>query len=86
MVLLWSHHLLLFLFLSGENQVRIKTLNDSRLGKSRSAKTKFWVRGSVYPLERYLMRGSILLSPELGLYNELGTWEQIGQRSNSLLG
>ena len=40
-VLLWSHHLLLFLFLNGENQVRTKNPNDSSMEKKRSAKTRF---------------------------------------------
>ena len=32
-VLLWSRHLLLFLFLNGENQVRTKNPNDSSMEK-----------------------------------------------------
>ena len=32
-VLLWSRHLLLFLFLNGENQVRTKNPNDSSMKK-----------------------------------------------------
>ena len=46
-VLLWSRHLLLFLFLNGENQVRTKNPNDSSMEKKRSAKTRFlgpWIR------------------------------------------
>ena len=33
-VLLWSRHLLLFLFLNGENQVRTKNPNDSSIKKA----------------------------------------------------
>ena len=40
-VLLLSRHLLLFLFLNGENQVRTKNPNDSSMEKKRSAKTRF---------------------------------------------
>ena len=47
-VLLWSRHLLLFLFLSGENQVRTKNPNDSGMEKSGLRKLDFWVRGSDY--------------------------------------
>ena len=47
-VLLWSRHLLLFLFLSGENQVRTKNPNDSSMEKSGLRKLDFWVRGSDY--------------------------------------
>ena len=67
-VLLWSCHLLLFLFLSGENQVRTKNPNDSSMEKSGLRKLDFWVRGSDYLSGRYFIRGSTLLGPELGLY------------------
>ena len=54
-VLLWSRHLLLFLFLSGENQVRTKNPNDSSMKKKGMRKLDFWVRGSDYLLGRYLI-------------------------------
>ena len=54
-VLLWSRHLLLFLFLSGENQVRTKNPNDSSMEKSGLRKLDFWVRGSDYLSGRYLI-------------------------------
>ena len=47
-VLLWSRHLLLFLFLSGENKVRTKNPNDSSMEKNGLRKLDFWVRGSDY--------------------------------------
>ena len=51
-VLLWSRHLLLFLFLSGENQVRTKNPNDSSMEKKkkRSAKTRFLGPGIRLPI------------------------------------
>ena len=54
-VLLWSRHLLLFLFLSGENQVRTKNPNDSSMEKSSLRKLDFWVRGSDYLSGRYFI-------------------------------
>ena len=54
-VLLWSRHLLLFLFLSGENQVRTKNLNDSSMEKSGLRKLDFWVRGLDYLSGRYFI-------------------------------
>ena len=54
-VLLWSRHLLLFLFLSGENQVRTKNPNDSSMEKSSPRKLDFWVRGSDYLSGRYFI-------------------------------
>ena len=54
-VFLWSRHLLLFLFLSGENQVRTKNPNDSSMEKSGLRKLDFWVRGSDYLSERYFI-------------------------------
>ena len=49
-VLLWSRHLLLFLFLSGENQVRTKNPNDSSMEKKRSVKTRFLGPGIRLPI------------------------------------
>ena len=49
-VLLWSRHLLLFLFLNGENQVRTKNPNDSSMEKKRSAKTRFLGPGIRLPI------------------------------------
>ena len=49
-VLLWSRHLLLFLFLNGENQVRTKNPNDSSMEKKRSAKTRFLGSGIRLPI------------------------------------
>ena len=49
-VLLWSRHLLLFLFLKGENQVRTKNPNDSSMEKKRSAKTRFLGPGIRLPI------------------------------------
>ena len=40
-VLLWSRHLLFFLFLNGENQVRTKNPNDSSMEKSGLRKLDF---------------------------------------------
>ena len=55
-VLLWSRHLLLSLFLNGENQVRTKNPNDSSMEKkSGLRKLNFWVRGSDYLSGRYLI-------------------------------
>ena len=54
-VFLWSRHLLLFLFLSGENQVRTKNPNDSSMEKSGLRKLDFWVRGSDYLSGRYFI-------------------------------
>ena len=54
-VLLWSRHLLLFLFLNGENQVRTKNPNDSSMEKSGLRKLDFWVRGSDYLSGRYFI-------------------------------
>ena len=54
-VFLWSRHLLLFLFLSEENQVRTKNPNDSSMEKSGLRKLDFWVRGSDYLSGRYLI-------------------------------
>ena len=54
-VFLWSRHLLLFLFLSGENQVRTKNPNDSSMEKSGLRKPDFWVQGSDYLSGRYLI-------------------------------
>ena len=54
-VLIWSRHLLLFLFLSGENQVRTKNPNDSSMEKSGLRKLDFWVRGSDYLSGRYFI-------------------------------
>ena len=53
-VLLWSRHLLLSLFLNGENQVRTKNPNDSSMEKKRSAKTKFLGPGSSLPIRKVL--------------------------------
>ena len=54
-VLLWSRHLLLSLFLNGENQVRTKTPNDSSMEKKkRSAKTKFLGPGIRLPIRKVL--------------------------------
>ena len=48
-IFLWSRHLLLFLFLSEENQVRTKkNPNDSSMEKSGLQKLDFWVRESDY--------------------------------------
>ena len=49
-VLLWSRHLLLFLFLNRENQVRTKNPNDSSMEKKRSAKTRFLGPGIRLPI------------------------------------
>ena len=49
-VLLRSRHLLLFLFLNGENQVRTKNPNDSSMEKKRSAKTRFLGPGIRLPI------------------------------------
>ena len=49
-VLLWSRHLLLFLFLNGENQVRTKNPNDSSMEKKRFAKTRFLGPGIRLPI------------------------------------
>ena len=49
-ILLWSRHLLLFLFLNGENQVRTKNPNDSSMEKKRSAKTRFLGPGIRLPI------------------------------------
>ena len=49
-VLLWSRHLLLFLFLNGEKQVRTKNPNDSSMEKKRSAKTRFLDLGIRLPI------------------------------------
>ena len=49
-VFLWSRHLLLFLFLNGENQVRTKNPNDSNMEKKRSAKTRFLGPGIRLPI------------------------------------
>ena len=49
-VLLWSRHLLLFLFLNRENQVRTKNPNDSSMKKKRSAKTRFLGPGIRLPI------------------------------------
>ena len=49
-VLLWSRHLLLFLFLNGENQVRKKNRNDSSMEKKRSTKTRFLGSGIRLPI------------------------------------
>ena len=49
-VLLWSRHLLLFLFLNGENQVRTKNPNDSSMEKKQSAKTRFLGLGIRLPI------------------------------------
>ena len=54
-VLLWSRHLLLFLFLCVENQVRTKNPNDSSMEKNGMRKLDFWVRGSDYLSGRYLI-------------------------------
>ena len=43
-------HLLLFLFLNGENQVRTKNPNDSSMEKKRSAKTRFLGPGIKLPI------------------------------------
>ena len=53
-VLLWSRHLLLSLFLNGENQVRTKKPNDSSMEKKRSAKTKFLGPGIRLPIRKVL--------------------------------
>ena len=53
-VLLWSRHLLLSLFLNGENQVRTKNPNDSSMEKKRSAKTKFLGSGIRLPIRKVL--------------------------------
>ena len=53
-VLLWSRHLLLSLFLNGENQVRTKNPNDSSMEKKRSAKTKFLGPGIRLPIRKVL--------------------------------
>ena len=45
-----SRHLLLFLFLNGENQVRTKNSNDSSMEKKRSAKTRFLGPGIRLPI------------------------------------
>ena len=49
-VFLWSCHLLLFLFLNGENQVRTKNPNDSSMEKKRSVKTRFLGPGIRLPI------------------------------------
>ena len=49
-ILLWSRHLLLSLFLNGENQVTTKNPNDSSMEKKRSAKTKFQGPGIRLPI------------------------------------
>ena len=53
-VLLWSRHLLLSLFLNGENQVRTKNPNDSSMEKKRYAKTKFLGPGIRLPIRKVL--------------------------------
>ena len=53
-VLLWSRHLLLSLFLNGENQVRTKNPNDSSMEIKRSAKTKFLGPGIRLPIRKVL--------------------------------
>ena len=53
-VLLWSRHLLLSLFLNGENQVRTKNPNDSSMEKKRSTKTKFLGPGIRLPIRKVL--------------------------------
>ena len=53
-VLLWSRHLLLSLFLNGENQVRTKNPNNSSMEKKRSAKTKFLGPGIRLPIRKVL--------------------------------
>ena len=64
----WSRHLLfIFFFKWGKLSKNTKPLM-TLVWKKRSAKTRFWVRGSGYPLGRYLMRGSTPLGPKLGLY------------------
>ena len=57
-----------FLFLNGENLSKNKNPSMTPIKKKRFAKTRFWVRGSGYPLGRYLMRGSTPLGPKLSLY------------------
>ena len=49
-VLLWSRHLLLFLFLNGENQVRTKNPMTPVWKKKRSAKTRFLGLGIRLPI------------------------------------
>ena len=58
----------LFLFLNGENLSKNKNPSMTPVRKKRSAKTRFWVRGSGYLSRRYLMRGSTPLGSKLGLY------------------
>ena len=54
-ILLWSRHLLLFLFINGENQVRTKNPNDSSMKKKkRSAKPKFLGPGVRLPIRKVL--------------------------------
>ena len=53
-VLLWSRHLLLSLFLNGENQVRTKTPMTPVWEKKRSAKTKFLSPGIRLPIRKVL--------------------------------
>ena len=58
----------IFFFLNRENEVRTKNPSLTKVRKKRSTKLDFWIRGSFYPLGRYLVRGSTPLGPKLGLY------------------
>ena len=64
-VFAWSCHLL-FIFETG----KIKNKNPlmTPIRKRQSTKLDFWVRGSGYLLEKYLMQGSTPLGSRSGLY------------------
>ena len=64
----WSHHLIFIFILNGENLSKNKKPSMTPIRKKRSAKTRFWVRGSGYLSGRYLTRGSTPLGLELCLY------------------
>ena len=69
----WSRHLLLFLFLNGENLSKNKkNPSMTQVRKKRSAKTRFWVWGSGYLLGRYLMWGNTPF--RLGIRSLLMNW------------
>ena len=58
----------LFLFLKWRKLSKNKNPSMTLVKKKHFAKLDFWVRGSGYLLERYLMQGSTLLSSEFALY------------------
>ena len=70
-VFAWSFHLL-FIFIFQTRKIKNKNPLMTPVRKKQSTKLDFWVRGSGYLLEKYLIQGSTPLGSRSGLYQWIG--------------